>query len=273
VLNVPVRGMEKLVIDIAASSKSESADNTSAATNTDNKFAALGIPICRPGWFPLPQSTSETASSSASIIGGTATVIQEGQLTRDGGSRGGGVVTEKGGRMSDSRDAKKRKTKGKTESKKEIKDRELDDNLRDNVAIATCVAHVECRIMHRREIACDDDEDGGRLDGDVDVDGDLNQGNRMRLTYDDEDEKSKPIYSDSETRRTTSRTSSPKQNAVMLHCQIERVWVQASHWNGKNLISSSPSPSWLKDLGSQSFAYVVQATTHEEEEKQHNNNK
>lgn len=108
VLNVPVAGMEEILLSYI--------DAAEDVSDQKKEALPLAIDLCRPGWFPLPSSSTDLKDEAS---------------TTDTTTR-----------------RRNQKASGKR-PKKDIAREELDAKLKDNRAIEICVAHIECIVDSR----------------------------------------------------------------------------------------------------------------------------
>ncbi len=54
-------------------------------------------------------------------------------------------------------------------------------------------------------------------------------------------------------------SSSEVDDHLILQCHIDKAWVRARYWNGKNFISQDPDPPFLVFLGTKVFGHVHSA--------------
>lgn len=166
-----------------------------------NKFEKFNIPLCRPGWLPLHEQDQEMNDRK----------VPDNEKEKDSGQQEQTIMAE-----TTRVDRKKAKRKGKQgrgthtgrrqaqQAKREEENIQIDSLMKDAIAVAPCVAHMECTIVAREE----------------------------------------------------------KEGHMLTQCQLQRAWVRAEYWDGKNFLPRTTPPGapapppYLTFLGSQQFAYV-----------------
>eukprot|EP00698_Gefionella_okellyi_P009715 TRINITY_DN2491_c0_g1_i1.p1 TRINITY_DN2491_c0_g1~~TRINITY_DN2491_c0_g1_i1.p1 ORF type:complete len:286 (+),score=58.41 TRINITY_DN2491_c0_g1_i1:32-859(+) len=137
VLNVPVHGQEELIKRIGGCSGSKG-----------DKLSNFRLPLCRPGWFPLGVESSQSAAAAqdeASAADDNDDISDADLIaafTKRSSSHNDDAI------MSTS-------TTSTSKSRGSKKARKLIDPLdqRDDIALANCVAHIQCDVLSITEHA------------------------------------------------------------------------------------------------------------------------
>jgi len=133
VLNVPVEGMEEVVLAIGACSGRDT-----------NKFEKFNIPLCKPGWFPLTDNETQQDIEPMDTQPQQSTPFNTTNLSKGNNNNNNNNSRKK---KQPPPPNKKKQQQAKTRAENE----EIDKKMRGSIAVASCVAHMECSVVAREE--------------------------------------------------------------------------------------------------------------------------